>query len=442
MPDDLVIDLSLDGLGDALRDAQNFAKEMRAAYDPTMRIQRMFGQTQTTIKKAASDMGQLARTTRMAARSAQPTGPQRRALQANTRLRANPMDFDVQFAAFRANRALMNAQRQMSPVIKPTNFGQQVARAIASTRIGVGANGVNVMPLIGQTLRLFGQAAPAVGATVTAVTALASAAWEGAKKINELNAARWGAGGRFGDVEQMRRVAAALGMESTALMGGPRELAGKLGSHDPWATMAGLKAGVSNPLGGTPFGNLNEMKDWLKAAKAVATTPSDAQAIRMARALGMEAILPMRSLPMDEIQDRFKKAEGPIDEESARRAADAQRRYGDFKKAIEDGMMAGFNSIWSGRVTSPFGASAGEMKRNPAARQMESAEKTLRSQDRLSGSLNGLSDDLHGLTLTLKGIFGGGDRARGAIPRAMLGTIAYQEGNVLRQAATLGAFAL
>lgn len=444
MADDLIIDLGFDGMADMVRDINEVAKGIQESVGPIRELRYQ-------LKFAAQNMRKLADETRRfflfthatsaALKQMQTAMPATAGFNPNQRGSWNQQWLMGQIGQASAPAP---AARVPRPRIPPT-FGQQFMRALNTSRFSFGANGFSMMPLIGQTLRAFGSAAGPIGLTVTAIGALAKAAWDGAKRINELNAERWGAGGTFKDAEVARKVAASLGLDAKDLMGGAHGLAGKLGS-DSYAMMFGMKAGVSNPLGGTPFGNANELRDYIKAARAIATTPNDVEAIRMARALGMENILPMRELPMDEIKKRFSNAEGGFNSADAKRAAEAQKRYGDFQLGWEKGKGEAFNSFMGKSKDNPFGGPAStnaDFFRGKTG-DLKKLSDSIRAQDEQSKAVrdNTAALESHAMVLKNLGLHGGGERARGAIPRGLLGSMPYQQNEALRQGLRLGAFAL
>ena len=336
--------------------------------------------------------------------------------------------YRAQSSQYRAWQQYYKLIGQQSGQNRPApSFEKKLDTFIRSTRFGAGG----ASPLVGRTLDVLGlgKMGGVAMAAVSAIGLMAQAAIQGAQSLNRLAEMRWGTGASAGDAARMERVAAGLGVDPKELASGARGLAGSLAS-DPFAMMAGAKAGVSNPLGNTPLGNLNQMSDYLKMSRFIAMNPNEAEAVRAARATGMENILPLRDLDPQEREKRLNDAEGAASKDAIRRAARARAMMGDIGLAWERTKRAVFDAATlqgGGGLMPGSRGNGGPIGTDPEA------ERSRRAVEANTEALNAMAT-------TMRGMRGGGDRSRGALPKGFSGAYAEQNGIWDGQARALGAF--
>lgn len=196
--------------------------------------------------------------------------------------------FDAQYLVNQAQGRMNRAQRG------PTH---PVMQAIMTSRFGMGGG---VQPLVGRSLAALsslGPAGMAAAAAVVAVGALGMAANHAAGLIRNLAGARFTSGGTPGQIGMMAGLAAGTGQSVGGIAGQSRELALRLAS-DPYARMAGQQYGVKpDYLANNPMhAKLNTAENYLKLAQGILNDANESRAVRAARATGMENILGMRDM--------------------------------------------------------------------------------------------------------------------------------------------------
>ena len=246
-------------------------------------------------------------------------GPAQRLLKAQQDLiRANQSGSPMMImdAKYNLGRAQAGFNKAFNP--QPPDFMQSLRTFIRSTRFGAGG----VSPLIGRGVDLLtsgtGMSPKAAGALSiaavgagAAITIMTKAAKLASERLLQLSDIRYSTGSTPGQAAQLRQMGMALGVD----MGGmAKSMAAALGS-DGYAQMAGARLGVSNPMGGTPYGNLNEGGDFLKAVEGLRKL-NEPDAIRTARALGIEGALPLRDMNENQWQ-QLKQTAGPTPDDTA-----------------------------------------------------------------------------------------------------------------------------
>ena len=380
-------------------------------------------------------------------------GPAQRLLKAQQDLiRANQSGSPMMImdAKYNLGRAQARFNKAFNP--QPPDFMTSLRTFIRSTRFGAGG----VSPLIGRGMDLLTSgtgmspkvagalSVAAVGAGV-AITALTKAAKFAADGLMDFSNLRYSTGSTYGQASQLKGIGMALGLD----MGG---LSRTLATADYTAQS---RLGISNPMGGTYYGNLNEGADLLRAIEALRKM-SEPDAIRSARAAGLEGVLPLRDLNEGEWQQLKKSMEDmkpsaqdtsaamKYNVEMAKMTTELQKLATSTLPLVTAGIRLLNGGVINDYLINPlsntklgkYGGGA-----NPFGTRFDHAPKV---NEPHTVALNENSKALKELAIKMDGmrrdLFGGGERAKGALP-------AGQRGEMMRQSLRadglkLGAFNL
>lgn len=381
-------------------------------------------------------------------------GPAQRLAKALTQLRAAQQNgaggaqlFDAQHNAMQAQKSMARAQQQMNPAAK--SFGAKFMDVLKSSRFGVGSGaGGSLMPIVGQTMELLGPMASsllgAVGIAYTAVKLMADAAQDAAKSLSEFRASMFQSGGTAGETAQLKGIGTLTGSDGADMA---RALANHL-SQGGQASGFGASAGIHDF--GT-FDRTDKATNLLKMADYIRAIKSDEEAIRVARVEGVEPLLKLRDVAENVYQD-FKKAEQMAASvrtpQDIRNAADLNAEMARFGMEadtlgtrLKESLIPGIQDLYSiganalhaiNDEATKLGKWWQDMMGVPANHrdgQTDHADATRENTAALRENARALKD----------GTYGGGQRARNAVPAAWGGSNAH---NWSGATARLGAFNL
>lgn len=330
----------------------------------------------------------------------------------------------------------------------PPTFVQAMKNAIFSTRFTANNGQLHLMPLIGRTMQALASLGPigiAAGAAAAGIMALHAAAAHAAAVLSELAAARYTGGGSYGETSRAAGLGAAFGGSAGDVAAMARELANNLATN-PTAMATGAKYHISDPGGDNPLsGSVDKFPAFFKAAEVILNAPTDEEAIRAARGFGgnMEKLLSLRDLSpaskaqaLNMMQDMF----GP---EQARAVAEYKFATGKLSLAFDKLLisMTPVINMFTMIVTAipeaiRMALNAAIPGANIGDRMMGGGANS--ASDKMKKSTDANTDAIDGLNSTLKGVSGGGSRARSAVPGGVGGTF-YMGGN-MGGAARMGAF--
>ncbi len=445
MGEDLAIDFELTGVDLAIIQVARLARMVASIGQPFAVINRQMAQHVSGVRAAAGPWSRLLQMHQQYAA----------ALQSGDQLRI----MDAQYRLAVATKAVQRAQG----VINPQNsMGQALKNLIFSTRVGAGAGGLSVAPLVGRLLQFASHGGPAgmaAAAVIMAVTALASAAHKAAEFLNEVASARYVGGGTAAETGQAAAIGAAVGMSPGDMARAARQLADRLATDASAMALAG-QHGIRDPLGNNPIsGGLNKMRNLLKTIDAIANMTSEADAMRLARATGLESFLGLRDLSsetrrqvMAATAEMFGKDQQQAAAEyraqtgllalemnklligltpAVKDVADLARELGPLVGLIMKLSLATMPLIWLFRIL------AAAVRALKAAWDKLTGNDKGTKKDGLKDAVDDNTDALNAATSTMRQIFGGGDRARGALPGNLRG-----QNMIFRDSINLGAFSL
>lgn len=217
---------------------------------------------------------------------------------------ANAMKQQAQMV--RAQAQLINAQTAYGKAVQRANQSQQSPGAkalknlIYSTRVGVGANGVSVMPLVGNLVKMMAQLGPegevaavGLGLLVSQIVLMAAAVQKAAAYGKEFASAYFAGGGSMSQTSGLVGIGAAAGI-------GPEQIAGMAQSFNqsiqssPYALAQAQKNGFGPNYNGS-FGNINDTERFLNGLKYILRSDiSDDVARRTAKGNELQQFLWMR----------------------------------------------------------------------------------------------------------------------------------------------------
>lgn len=333
------------------------------------------------------------------------------------------------------------------------SFGQRAMSALYTSRIGAGG----LMPLVGKVAGLFGGPMTlAVTAATTAIRAMADITNQANENLKAFSGAMMTGGGSAAQTA----IGRALG-DTTGQMA--REFSRNI-SSDPFAAGSAARAGIFDP-GGDLFGDTNKTKNLIKWMDALRKMPED-QAIREARRTGTEALLKNLYLS-NKTYDALTRTAAIQEQIYSKQRIRAAAEFSAQIERVQMNMESLTNVVGSFLMKSatPFlkfvadmsdhavkfadspagraGLAGGFAASNPALFAiLKIFEKLFPTNDKKSGesAQSANTDALKKLTAAIQsGIYGGGERARGAVPRGWMGA---GENKWAGQAASLGAFNL
>jgi hypothetical protein len=190
----------------------------------------------------------------------------------------------MQAATAAGNTAAADYWKSKIPV--PPDFGTRLRTMLLSSRFG--ANGL--MPLVSKTVDLLGVEAVIAAAGVKLLWGAATSAAESLTKFKDAMVVSGGSAQEVGQLKSFGDVAGVSDMAAAA-----RQLSEKISSGGPAMGIAANK-GIFD-IGGAAFGKLDQARQ-LQKAIAVILDPkvSNEEAMRFARVLGLEPFVKMRDL--------------------------------------------------------------------------------------------------------------------------------------------------
>lgn len=272
-------------------------------------------------------------------RSIVPAGPAARFANAQSGLSAahasgDPQSiFDAQFRVLQTQTALANAQKRMNGNVAPA-----WAQAILSSRFSLGGGGASIQPLVGQSLRALGQAAGAAGAGLAVAAAAAIAFMEAVKYVRavfaDMRSGFWSSGGS-GSFGQIAGIGAIMGRDGAQMGQMARALGDRL-LNDPTAAMFGRRAGIDTRANSI-FGSQDNAKQLMQAAEFIRNN-SQSDAMRFARATGTEDLLGLRDISDSTFKEAKAMFEAMASPEMRKASAEFDAQLGilggEFKKFL------------------------------------------------------------------------------------------------------------
>ncbi len=444
------------------------------------------------ISQAVAGIGRpLASTNQYVAQTARhlqgAIGPAQRLANAFRQMQAAKMSgdpsrmFDAQFNLQKSQGAYSRAQQSMSG----GGIGQLIRSAISSTRIGVGSGGLSIMPLVGRMWQLLGRAGPwgaAIVAAGTAVMGFTEMVQNAAKAAGSFARSALTSGGTPTETAALNGLGGAIGGVDMSRMA--REFREAI-AYDPYAMNYASQAGIKGVGMPSVFGDQDtatNLIQWAKHLRDIDKTMGRPEAIRQARATHTEGMLPMLNLSDSMMKNLAKdaKSHGAIfDSAAMSKSADfmaSLSRVGDaftnllmsISKPVLDKITSFFNGLadtlnnaatWINghqdlikliadffsaifhAATFNFKAAFDDVKNMGVdINKLMNPTKPDGGEDKLKKALDDNTDATYAQMNGMRQIFGGGERARGAVPARLKG-MAFSEG-MRNNSIQLGAFAL
>lgn len=186
---------------------------------------------------------------------------------------------------------MINPRNRGRNVVPPTMaeaFGKQMKNVFMSSRFS--ADG-GLMPLVGQTLKLF---PPQLQLAAAALTLLTRSASDSAAAIADMRSAQYTSGGTQAQANQLGSLGGALGLSKMDMAQMSRNLSTALQAPGA-ASGFGARIGIYDNQGA--FGDTNKAKNLARAIDYITskqTTQMEAE--RVARELNIESVLRLRDL--------------------------------------------------------------------------------------------------------------------------------------------------
>lgn len=340
--------------------------------------------------------------------------------------------FDAQYRAAKAQQAYKNAQKFLNPPAPPS-LAQKLMSAVMSSRVGFGAGGVQLMPLVNRILPLLGTQ---VVAATTVIGGLAAAAKAAADGLTSFRDAMLTSGGTRAETAQLGTLGGAIGLSD-------QQMARMAHSFSDSISQGGTAAGFAGRAGIYDigiFGDTDKAKNLLKWAAALRQM-SDAEATRAARATGTEDLLKFRDLSDSTFRQLYKDAIERAQEfspERVREAAQFNAQMGRLQIAFSDLMVSlsplirlfayltEFVTFVVRSIESLFDFTdiIDTLNGDPGGKKRKAREA---AQEKRESALDKNTAALKEAAAAMKaGIYGGGERARATMPGKLSGFNAHQ----------------
>lgn len=335
--------------------------------------------------------------------------------------------------AMRAVHSLAPSVAKMSQ--RPKGFGHHAMQALMTSRVGMGAGGMQIQPLIGRMVSALATVGPAAFAATMGLGAFALAI---APVIGAMHAIQASASSRA----RLGTTGATMGMIdriSGAVGGDAAAMAQQFGQNISSGVGAGFaaQAGI-NPYSGV-FGDFDVGKKFAKYAKFVAMSRSYRQAQQRATAVGTPELANVYYLSADQKRDMFNRSNGYSEKDTAmavRGAYAANRMKDAFEKLINkmmmtfapfvsrlltllSGLFERLQSMWDGlpkwmkyAITPPVGHAFIEEGKSTADRMYDQNEEHIKAVKDSTRAMRELRD-----------VMGGGQRAASALPSKVSGSV-------------------
>lgn len=340
-----------------------------------------------------------------------------------------------------------------------SGFGKALKNAIFSTRFTLNNGHPHFSPLIGRSMQALAQAGPigiAAGAAAVGLVMLHAAADKAAQKMSEFESGRFMAGGSAAEMSRAQHLGGAVGIDNPAAMA--REFADALKSDDftRWAASA---IGISNPMGSRgPGSKLDVLPDFFKAAKAIANAPSNDAAMRMARDLGhgMEQFMSLRDMSPMHRDRALKEMEEMNSDEGRQAAADYRESMSHLSYSMTklgnalvpvielfgglmdfaSNLLPKLNDKGANSFMNP--GQHGKSGQYGPGGNLRAGKDRQNAEDRHTTALDRNTDAIWAQVRSARQLFGGGERAGGAMPSHLRGQT-FREG-LRAHAVGMGAF--
>lgn len=197
---------------------------------------------------------------------------------------------------------------QLAPHLYPRQrpgFGRRLASAVFSTRVGFGAGGMQIAPLIGRLAALH----PAIGAAVLALGAFTAAIGSAIASLDNLAKNRAVLGGSAAETAMASRNARFAGLDPQQAAAALRE-AIQSGAGASFAAAAGIN------ITDGPFGDNNYARKLIQALEFIAQAPTFDAARRRAEAFGIPEAARIQQLNSTD-RNQFRMAPTARDDSSA-----------------------------------------------------------------------------------------------------------------------------
>src|ERR1700723_3454481 len=352
--------------------------------------------------------------------------------------------FDDAFKNDLAKASMIFKDRAKVKDPKQYGLGSALKDLINTTRIGFGANGLEVAPLVGRSIAVAEKLVAGGGAALGGAMSAAAAVVYGVSKAIERNIviSRLATGSSLNQADQAYHAAQAFGMD-------PNQIGrSDMGIHEPGTRgwYYSIKAGIQpyrNPYTGQGY---NDPENAMKEMRQILTDKSLSPGQRKAAAkeYGMEDLLPMYNLS-DSEKDRLLNQKGrEYSPENQRNLAETQKDINDAKSDWADfwsgvgGFFAGAyknvknmdfyaegygGGYGEGEPTGVFAPPGSNKSKKNAILNMNDksdADKARDAQamDKHTEAMNRHSDALNKNLMNWPGSFGsGGPRTNAAIPK-------------------------
>lgn len=324
--------------------------------------------------------------------------------------------------------------------------GTNISDLIKTSRVSISGGGIDFMPLVGKLTGVLGELSTPITAATGAILLLEQAAQHAAAEMRAFRAAQLTSGGTQYEVAVGRGIGRYVGMSGEDVAKSARSFADRITS-DPYAQSTANRLGISPDMPG-PNGKIDKLEGLLRFIDKLRQL-SDAEAIRAARATGTEDFLPLRDLTdrnYEALKAVSRAGGAAMTPENLMRQANrdaGNQLRNQMGQDIYDGMGRAFrNDVDAiGRHLIPGMGEAGAQSDREMA-EMQRRRQSQNGGDRHTTALEENNGHLSSLNQILRqGMYGGGERARGAVPGAVIGA-GWATKQYLAQSHALGAFSL
>lgn len=353
------------------------------------------------------------------------------------------------------NAAVAASQRAGRPPRPTPSLGQQVASAIGSSRVSFQNGRMQLNPLVNRIVPIFMRLSPVLSVATLAIGAMASAAASAAASIAAFRDSQITTGGTGAQTAMLRSMGIDPGLARSF---------GQRIASDPMAAGFAARAGVYNP-GGETFGDTNTATNLLKMAESLRRM-SERDALRTARITGTEDLLKFRGASegtMNQLRQDAGQTDKIMNPDQVKIATEYQLQMVRLNSAFSDlatslgqyvipiisagaeflaDSVRGLNMMLNSPIVKWFIENltpVGQIGKGAKAFSDANKPRGL-GKDAQVSALDANTASLRELAGILKdGIYGGGERARGAVPAGWKAQY-YNEWS--RNAVGLGAFSL
>ena len=333
-------------------------------------------------------------------------------------------------------RQIKDGKARFQEVVNGKKGGafDKVHDVVRNSRVSFRDGHLEFLPLVRSLEGVFGELVGPIGLAAQAAQLLDEGMRHAAAEARAFRLSQLESGGTKYEVALGETIGKALGLDGKDVAKEARAFADRITS-DPYAQATANRLGIDPDQPG-PYGKIDKMEGLLKFLDKLRTL-SDSEAIRAARATGTEDFLPLRDLDnthWEYLKEGARRHANNVSPNDMRRAANdaatdavAGQDWEDWKNGIFRKMDEGMRGLM------PGSRGSGNAERDSGARV---------TQEQLSTTLQSTNGHLSELNQILRqGMYGGGERARGAVPSAVIGA-GWATKQYLAQAHALGAFSL